>query len=397
MSATAGSLRRDSQIVGLISVGHMLSHIYMLALPPLFPVLRAELGVSYAELGLAMTMFAVTTAVLQTPMGFLCQRIGSRFVLIGGLFVNAGAIALIAFADSLWSLAALMMLAGVGSSVFHPADYSIMSGSVSEQRLGRAFAIHTFGGSAGFALAPVIIVSLTAAFDWQTAFLIAGGSGIVLAFVILAFSGVITEGEGKRKEGEKLTARQLLTSPPILLFFVFYICLATANVGINQFAASALIEIYGISLEAANSAVTLFLVATLIGVLPGGWAADKTRHHGRLLIIGFMIAAPMLAVVGFSGVPFWLVLGLFAVIGAIRGFLHATRDIMVRFISPKASVGTVFAFVTSGFLVGQAIAPPVYGLFLDLGSPGLVFWASAGISMLCLLTLLPGSTRRHAD
>jgi MFS family permease len=70
---------------------------------------------------------------------------------------------------------------------------------------------------------------------------------------------------------------------------------------------------------------------------------------------------------------------------------------MVRYISPKASVGTVFAFVTSGFLVGQAIAPPVYGLFLDFGSPGWVFWGSAGVSVLCLLTLIPGSTRHQAD
>ena len=240
------------------------------------------------------------------------------------------------------------------------------------------------------------MVTLTAVFDWQTAFLIAGGAGMVLAVVILAFSAVITEGEGKKNEGEKLTMLDLLTSPPILLFFVFYMFLAMANLGINQFAVAALTEIYGVSLEAANSALTLFLVATLIGVLPGGWAADKIKHHGRLLVIGFMIAAPLLAMVGFAGVPFWLVFGLFAVVGAIRGFLHATRDIMVRFISPKASVGTVFAFVTSGFLAGQAIAPPIYGLFLDLGSPGLVFWASAGISVLCLLTIIPRSTRHRA-
>jgi predicted MFS family arabinose efflux permease len=267
---------------------------------------------------------------------------------------------------------------------------------VSEHRIGRAFAIHTFGGSAGFALAPVTMVALTAAFDWQTAFLIVGGTGIGVAFLILAFSGVITEGEGRKKEGEKLTARQLLTSPPILLFFVFYLFLAVANVGVNQFAVAALTEIYGVSLEVANSALTLFLVAILIGVLPGGWAADKVRNHGQLLVIGFMIAAPLLAIVGLLDVPFWLVLGLFAVVGAIRGFLHATRDVMVRFISPKASVGTVFAFVTSGFLAGQAIAPPIFGLIVDLGLPGLVFVGSATISMLCLLTIIPSVTRRRA-
>lgn len=397
MSATAGTLRRDSQIVGLISFGHFLSHIYMLALPPLFPILRAELGVSYAELGLAMTMFAVTTAVLQTPMGFLCQRIGSRAVLVGGLFINAAAIALLAFADSLLSLGAFMALAGVGSSVFHPADYSILSGTVSEQRIGRAFAIHTFGGSAGFAAAPVIMVSLASIFDWQTAFLIAGGVGMVLSAVILALSSIISEGEVKKKGGEKLTLRRLLTSKPILLFFLFYVGLAVANVGINQFAVAALMEVYGVPLAVANSALTLFLVAVLVGVLPGGWAADKTKRHGLLLVAGLTISGALLALVGFAGLPFWLVLGLLAVVGAARGFLHSSRDVMVRVISPKASVGTVFGFVTSGFLVGQAIAPPMYGLILDLGWPGAVFWASAAFSMICLLTIIPESTRRPAD
>ena len=172
--------------------------------------------------------------------------------------------------------------------------------------------------------------------------------------------------------------------------------LAVANVGVNQFAVAALMEIYGVPLAVANSALSLFLVAVLVGVLPGGWAADKTKRHGLLLITGLTVSGALLALVGFGGLPFWLVLGLLAVVGAARGFLHTSRDVMVRVISPKASVGTVFGFVTSGFLVGQAIAPPMYGLFLDLGLPGAVFWASAAFSMICLLTIVPECTRRPA-
>ncbi len=397
MTDVAGSLRRDSQIIGLISFSHMLSHIYMLALPPLFPILRSELGVSYAELGLAMTFFAVATAALQTPMGFLCERIGSRAVLIAGLFVNAAAIALLAFADSLYALCALMALAGVGSSVFHPADYSIISGSVSEQRLGRAFAVHTFGGAAGFAVAPVIMVALTALFDWRTALLLVGGIGIGVAVIILAASGIITEGEGKKRQGERLSLRELLTSRPILLFFVFYVGAAAANVGVNQFSVAALTEIYGVPLALANSVLSLYLFAALLGVLPGGWVADKTTHHGLLLIVGFFVSSAMIALVGFEGIAFWLALGLLALVGAMRGFLQASRDVLVRAIAPKASVGTVFGFVTTGFLVGQAAAPPIYGILLDLGSPGIVFWISAGFSMICFVTALPGVIGRPRD
>jgi sugar phosphate permease len=395
LSAIAGSLRRDGQIVGLISLGHLLSHVYMLALPPLFPVLRAELGLNYVELGLAMTMFAVATGCLQTPMGFLCERIGARFVLVVGLIVNAAAIAAVGFADSLLGLCALMALAGVGSSVFHPADYSILSGTVSEHRIGRAFAVHTFSGAAGFALAPVIMVGLATMFDWRTAFMVAGGVGIAVALLVLAFSGVITEGEGKKKEGERLNARQLLTSRPILLFFLFYASASAANVGINQFSVAAMTEIYGVPLAVANSVLTLYLFAAMFGVLPGGWVADKTTRHGVLLVAGMGLAGVLVAFVGIQGLPFWFALVLLSVVGATRGFLQSSRDVMVRAIGPKASAGTVFGFVTSGFLLGQAVAPPIYGLLLDLGSPGVVFWTSAAFSILCLATMLPGMAGRR--
>ena len=397
MSAIAGSLRRDAQIVGLISLGHLLSHVYMLALPPLFPVLRAELGFTYVELGLAMTMFAVATGVLQTPVGFLCERVGARFVLVAGLIINAAAIAAVGFADSLLGLCALMALAGVGSSVFHPADYSILSGTVSEHRIGRAFATHTFSGAAGFALAPVIMVGLATLFDWRTAFMVAGGLGIAVALVILAFSGVITEGEGKKKGGERLNLRQLLTSRPILMFFLFYAAASAANVGVNQFSVAAMTEIYGVPLAMANSVLTLYLFAVMFGVLPGGWVADKTTHHGVLLIAGMGGAGVLIAFVGIEGLPFWFALVLLSAVGVTRGFLQSSRDVMVRAIAPKVSAGTVFGFVTSGFLVGQAVAPPIYGLLLDLGSPGVVFWTSAGFSILCLLTMLPAMAGRRAS
>jgi len=394
LSAIAGSLRRDGQIVGIISLGHLLSHVYMLALPPLFPVLRAELGFTYVELGLAMTAFAVATGSLQTPVGFLCERVGARFVLVAGLIINAAAIAAVGFVDSLLGLCALMALAGVGSSVFHPADYSILSGTVSEHRLGRAFAVHTFGGAMGFVLAPVIMVGLAAIFDWRTAFMVAGGLGIAVALVILAFSGVITEGEGKKIEGERLTLRQLLTSRPILMFFLFYAAAAAANVGVNQFSVAAMTEIYGVPLAMANSVLTLYLSAVMFGVLPGGWAADNMSHHRLLLIGGMALAGVLIAFVGIEGLPFWLALVLLSAVGVTRGFLQSSRDVMVRAIAPKASAGTVFGFVTSGFLVGQAVAPPIYGLLLDLGSPGVVFWTSAAFSILCLATMLPSRAGR---
>ena len=390
MAITIGMGRRETQVVGLISFAHMLSHLYMLVLPPLFPVIRADLGFDYAALGVATAVFAAFTGVLQTPMGFVCERIGSRPVLVCGLFLNGAAIALVSVIDSYWQLIALMALAGVGSSVFHPADYSILSGTVSEKRLGRAFSIHTFGGSIGFAIAPFVMVTLYELTNWRMAVAIIGGIGVALSIVLLACSGVIGEGGAPKKRGAgSLTWRDMVTSPTVMLFFTFYAASSAANAGISQFAVSALIDIYGISLTTANMALTVYMIASLIAVLPGGLLADYTKHHNLALVASFSVSAVMVAAVGLSGLPFWIALVLLASVGALRGLVNTSRDVMVRHAVPGASVGTVFAFVTTGFMFGHAVSPTIYGLLMDGASPGMVFWASAGFSLICITTAIP--------
>ncbi len=395
-SATSSIVGRETRVIGLISFAHLLSHLYMLALPPLFPAIRADLGVTYTELGISITVFAIATGVLQTPMGFLCQRIGARPVLIGGLLLNGAAIALVAFASEFWHLCALMFLAGVGSSVFHPADYAILSGSVDKSRVGRAFAVHTFGGTAGFAIAPAVMVGLAAIGEWRFAVLMVGGVGVALSLVILALSGVIGESGVRAKEERKTGWRELLGSRPIVLFFLFYVGMAGSNAGVTMFGVAAMTEGFGLDLALANLALTVYLFATMAGVLPGGWLADKTRRHTLVLLTTIGGAAAMVALVAL-GIPFWLAVAMLAGAGFLRGLVNATRDVMVRDVAKGIHVGTVFAFVTTGFLAGQAVSPAIYGVLLDIGSPEVVFWASAGFSILCLATLfVPGVRGRSA-
>jgi len=397
MSMTAVAARRETHVIGLISMAHMLSHLYMLALPPLFPLIKDDLGVGYAELGLAITCFAVATGVLQTPMGFVCQRFGARPVLVAGLMLNALSITMVGFATEMWQVLVLMTLGGVGNSVFHPADYSILSGSISESKVGRAFAFHTFGGSMGFALAPILMVALATTVDWRFALLSVGGVGIVLALFIFAFSGVFGEGGAPtKKSAGLLTWRYLLTSKPILLLLLFYIGTACANGAITQFSVAALIEIYHIPLTLANTALTTYMLAALAVTLPGGWLADKTTRHNLVLIVCFGASAVLIAWVGFGGMPFWLAVVLIGSAGGMRGLVNASRDVMVRFAAPKDSVGTVFGFVTTGFMVGQAMSPAIYGVLMDKGSPDLVFLVSAGFSILCIGTAFATGEKRAA-
>src|SRR6476620_5896720 len=103
----------DTPLIAAVSAAHFVSHFYILLLPPLFPFVRAEYGVSYTELGLALAAFNVVSAGLQTSAGFLTDRIGAPAVLVAGLLLSAGAFALAGLVPSFWFLVAMFAVAGL--------------------------------------------------------------------------------------------------------------------------------------------------------------------------------------------------------------------------------------------------------------------------------------------
>ena len=168
MVSVIGFPRHEAKAVGLIGFAHMLSHIYPMALPLLLLPITRSFQMSALEWGAVLAAFAITTGVLQTPMGFLVERVGGRRVLICGLLVFSGSFFCVGWlATNYWEMLILMSLAGVGNSVFHPADYSLISSSVDEERLGRAYSIHSFVGHFGFLAGPVLVALLEPAFGWR--------------------------------------------------------------------------------------------------------------------------------------------------------------------------------------------------------------------------------------
>ena len=382
--------RREMQAISLIGFAHLLSHLYLLPLAPLLLAMERDLGITKAEYGIALAAYAITTGILQTPMGLLVERIGGRKVLIFGLFLTSICFVLIGlYATNFWTLTMLMGVAGIGNSVFHPADYSLISSSVREERLGRAFSIHTFVGHMGFLAGPIITASLEPLVGWRTAVLAIGITGVAMSVVLVVFQHLISDGTEVKKQapvGDRL--RELVTSRPILLFFVFYICASGANIGVTQFSVVAFRDMYGLDTVVSVFALTAYQIGTMALVLPGGLLADRTRRYDTVLAIGFGFAAVVVLLVGTGILPFWLVVVVLCVGGALRGGVNASRDVAVRNVAAHIPVGTVFGFVSTGFLVGQAIGGPLYGWLYDTYSPNVVFYCSAAFYVIGISTIL---------
>jgi len=394
---------RNAKVITLISSGHFLSHFYMLLLPPLFPVLRDVYGVGFTELGLAITAFSLTTGFTQAPIGFLVDRYGARGILIAGVALESVVIALIGVFPVYAALVALLILAGLANAVYHPADYAIMNASVAKERMGRAFSIHTFAGYLGAALAPVTMLTLMNWTDWRTALVICGAGGGVIAVIMALNSEVLLDATSLRDEagGEEGVPHhsgwRLLFSLPILMGLLFFTGISMAGHGISDFSVSVLHLVYDAPLVEAGVVLSAYLFASPIGVLLGGWVADRTQYHDRFAAACFVVISVMMFTVAATDLTIQAVAVLFAVAGLANGLVAPSRDMMIRSVTPPGEMGKVFGFVSVGYNIGGVVAPVMFGYLLDHADPGLLFWIVGAISLGTVATVLVTGHRGRAQ
>ncbi len=388
--------RREHTAIWLVGGAHLVSHFYHLVLPPLFLLVKPALGVTYAELGFVMSVYFIATLITQMPIAMMVDRVGAKVVLIFGLVLHGGAIALAGLFPSYEMLLVAFFLGGIGNSVFHPADFSILSASVRDSHHGRAFAVHTFTGSIGYAIAPLAMVALAGLFGWQGALIVAGSAGVAMGLAILLAGGELRDYSGsavpsaggkKAAEPKKADWRIMLTRP-MILFFLFYIATSGSGTGMTNFAAVALPVVYGMTPELANTLLTVFLIAAIGGALPGGWIADRVRREDLVIMACFLVMALTLFVLALGDIGLWLIALTLVVSGLMRGLYNASRDVLVRRAAPAGSVGTAFGFVTLGYTIGQGGTPVVYGWLMDNGHGQGVFVMAGIFALLAMAVVL---------
>jgi MFS transporter, FSR family, fosmidomycin resistance protein len=394
MSQTAQILETSQphyvRVVGIVSAAHFVSHYYIILLAPLLPFVRAEYGVSYTEIGLAFAVFNIVSAVLQTPAGFLVDKFGARALLVAGLIIGAAAFITVGLVDSFWILIAMFALAGVGNTVYHPADYSLLSQHVPSDRIGQAFSVHTFAGMLGSAVAPASLLIMQSQWGWRGAFVGAGALGIAVAALLFAMrdsSTIRASFTTTRKANNTTVGWRLLLSAPIVLNLVFFVLLAMISGGLYNYSVVALGALYGTPLPTANAALSGNLLLSAIGVLIGGLLVARTTRHGMVATVGLSAMAlftALIAEVDLGGVALISVMSL---IGFFSGIIMPSRDMIVREVTPPGSFGKVFGFVTTGFNIGGIISPLIFGAIMDHGSPSFVFLAVAAFSLVAIITV----------
>jgi MFS family permease len=389
-------MKKDATVIALVSTGHALSHFFQLALAPLFPLVREDLGVSYATLGFVVMMFFTASALLQPAAGFLVDRVGGRSVLFGGLGLMTVGVFAMSLAQGTVLLAFGALVMGVGNSVFHPANFSILNGRVSPPRLGYAFSAHGIGGMLGFAAAPVFTAGVGSVYGWHTALLAAAGVGVAVVLLLIANARLLRVDQPVRKKQEAGTDIRVLLSPPVLLCFAFFLIWGGAYAGIANFSITAMQLQFGVGVTLASSAVTAYMLGNAAGMLAGGFVASHSSRHDLVAGSGLSISALIMLAIAAGVVPgaaLPLALGL---AGVTAGVTYPSRDLIVRSATPPGAAGRVYGFVYSGLDVGSFVTPMFYGMLIDHAMPQAVFYAIFGFGALATLTVLQVSGRKLA-
>lgn len=397
---SAASFRADARVIGLVATAHGVSHFYQLLLAPLFPWIRAELGLSYAELGALMAIFFIVSGVGQALSGFIVDRVGARSVLFVGLALLASAALVVGTSSGYAGLALGAMIAGLGNCVFHPADYTLLNRRVSAPRLAHAFSAHGISGNLGYAAAPVFLVGIAQLTgSWRTAVLAAAAVAIAVLLLLLLNRAVLDDRAGDSTTGGRQarpaaagSSLAFLKLPQVWMCFAFFLVSSLAIGGIQSFAPTALHELYGMPLTLAALAYTTFMLASAGGMLLGGFAGARTSNHDRLIATCFVAAGSLSVLLGLAVLPAAVVLPIMGLIGFGTGVANPSRDLLVRAASPEGATGRVYGTVYSGLDAGMAIAPVIFGLVMDAHQPGWVFIGIGGFQFLAIFTALTVGT-----
>jgi MFS family permease len=388
ISAAAANGRRLSRDVWLISAGHGLTHWYTATFYLLLPLIGRELGLSYTEIGLIMTVQHLAGAISNIPGGILVDTVGKKgYLMAASLFWVGFPYALMSLTHNFWMLLACVTLVGVGNNLWHPAAIPTLALRYPERK-GLVLSFHGMGGNLGEAFAPFVVGALLAWFSWRTVVVVNVVPGIVMAVLILMLLGAFTMAKGGgghaiNAGAEAKRARDYLGDFASLLRnkALVLVSWSAAFRTMTQTGLLTFLPVY-LAYELDYSPFVVGICVTLLqgaGFIAGPFAGHLSDRMGRkrvvvssMLLTGVMIIGMALAGKSILFVFFIALVGF---------FLYAMRSVLQAWAvecTPKHLAGTGVGLQFGITAIGASVAPALFGMIADAYDIYAAFYFLAG-------------------
>jgi FSR family fosmidomycin resistance protein-like MFS transporter len=369
-----------------IAFCHLLNDMMQAVIPAIYPNLKADFHLSFAQVGLITLAFQCTASLLQPAVGYLADKRPMPYSLAGGMVATLIGLILLSTAGSYPVVLIAAMLVGLGSSVFHP-ESSRVARMASGGRHGLAQSLFQVGGNTGSALGPLSAAFLVAIWGQHAVAWYAAAA--LLGIVVLYNVGSWYKHHGlarirhanKQIVANNLPRGKVVASIVILLLLIFskYFYLAS----ISSYFTFYLIQTFGVSVQVAQVHLFFFLGAVAAGTFMGGPLGDR---FGRKYVIWFSILGmvPFTLILPYADL-FWTGI-LSMIIGAVMASAFPAIVVYAQELLP-GKVGMV-AGLFYGFSFGMGgIGAAVLGALADATSITTVYKVCAFLPLLGLLTV----------
>ncbi|MFB6255816.1 MAG: MFS transporter, partial [Haloplanus sp.] len=371
------------------------NEFFSIIIPPLFPFLVPQLGISYADASLLVVVFFVTYSVFQLPAGRLVDVYSARKLLVYGMVLLSAGVALVAYAPSFPLMLAGMVVTGIGGSTYHPTGMSVISDAESDATHGRSMGIHGMLGTFGSVLAPVVMTAVAVAAGWRTA-LLAGcviGLGFSLVLYVLypradpTASPARGFAEAVRDEFRSDSVRStvdravaFLRSPSMLALVAVFAVVGAEVRAVQSFTGVFASQAVGDDPAFGNAMLSLTMVAAGVASTVAGYGVD--RMDRRLFAGGcFGLTAAAVAALVFLPLGRLLLPVAFVVLGVVMYSIYPATNALAAAASTPDDSGSVFAVTQTAAALGGAAGPFLLGSVADLTTLRWGFLTTAGIAL----------------
>lgn len=366
------------------SLVHLTNDACFSILYPLFPLIAADLGLSYTQVGLLKGIFSGASSALQIPAGLLGERAGEALILLlGNAWVGVGMVSM-ALAASFPILLVLALFAGIGGNAQHPLAASLVSKSASAGRASTALGTLNFAGDLGKFVGPVIAGVVAAQFGWRAALASVGVVTAAFSLGLLARRGAALSEPAPVTGAAKAEVRQTGRSGFGVLLLAGALDSATRGAALTFL--PFLLTGHGLSTGAVSAFFGLIFAAGAAGKFVCGWLGDRMGMLAVIIGTELVTALTLIAFLHSSravDIPLGLVFGF-----ALNGTSSALTAAVPHFVPAQRRARGYGTYFTAA-LVSSALAPLAYGALGDQAGLAVVFTVMAAFTAAIVPLVLP--------